>query len=124
MSKIGKALCVLVCIAVIFTAAVHIVTREDKANKINTITTYDLTYINSYTEVEEKGVFCTKNEKTKWLEYAYNTENETKLHTKLLESAWVEIGNKNQIVIERYGAFSHHTLYVTLDTYKELFREE
>lgn len=124
MNKAGKIFCVLVCIAVIFTAATHIVTREDKANKIDTITTYDLIYINSYTEVEEKGVFCKKNEKTKWLEYAYKTENETKLHTKLFESVWVEIGNKNQIVIERYGAFSHHILYLTLDTYKELFREE
>ena len=121
MNKIGKAFCVIVCIFMIIVGIKCILTNEAETSNTNEVNTYELISINPYTEIQEYGLFTTKERETKYVEYIYKTEKGLEVRTDYKSN--LNIGDANKVVTEKAGIFTIYTYYVTLDKYNEMYGE-
>ena len=120
MNKVGKTLCVLVCVAVIIMATIHILNREDKTiTQQPVVKEYELISIHPYTEINEHGLFCKKKDTTEYVEYVYESEEGIQIAREFRTA--INIGEKDKVLIEGEGVFKLINVYITLDTYNEMY---
>lgn len=82
---------------------------------------YPIESIRYYIDVDESGVFTTKEAKSEWFEYIYLDSN-GEYHKYDIRANWVNISNKSKIV-EKKGNLDPD-LYLTLEDYEGLLAGE
>ena len=82
---------------------------------------YPIESIRYYIDVDESGVFTTKEEKFEWFECIYIDSNE-EYHKHDIRASWANISNKSKIV-EKKGNLDPD-LYLTLEDYERLLAGE
>lgn len=120
MNRIEKTFCLLVCAIVIIMATMHILNRDDKENNQQSVVKeYELISIHPYIEVDEHGIFCKKEDTTEYVEFIYESEEGMEIVRDYRTA--LNIGERNKILVEGEGIFKLVNVYITLDTYNEMY---
>lgn len=82
---------------------------------------YPIESIRYYIDVDESGVFTTKEEKSEWFECIYIDSN-GEYHKHDIRANWADISNKSKIVEKKGNLIPY--LYLTLEDYEMLLAGE